>query len=709
MDSSTAPLTWSRPISPWLVPVLLLALGVFVILFDGLGLESGLSNHLFDAYQRHAARSLPSGGSVPANPPVKVLELPSFDEDRLVDVTRMLSGQGVQLIVFTAPVAFGPSPQSLSAHLPPGNDAARAALAALPEPGHDLGEAIAATKAVLPVVLGQPGREPHVKAHFVYRGTRDPFGHTPRFAAASAPAGVLESSAAGLAAANLEPDNDGVVRRVPIAFRLGDGLIPGMAAEAARLIAGKAGITVVSDERDPLSFLSGIGIASLEVPQGQAPTAEDGRAWLRYARDADARLIDPNALGVLPLKDAVVVVGLEGRQVQTPLGPASTAGVIAESIENLLANSVLVRPSWARVAEALFLAAIGAAMIFLLGFGLGWSAVLVLLSVALAGLVSWYLYIARGVLIDWATPAAFLGVSFVAAVLLWLYDLQLTYAKLRAAFSNSLPRASLEKIARNPGLLKPQGERRPVTYLVCGVHMAPVAAPLEQNVLNRLIDQALAYGGTLDRVGADGFAVFWNAPLEDEDHARHACDAANGMAAVAAEIAQHEKQIGLEISVGIASGEVIAGGGNDFIHGRTGYGIQGEAPLLAERIRSLTHRYGAPLLATDGTRKLAERGAAFLEVDTIASAGGNTTLYALMGNSGVLVSPKFRALTVFHDHLFQAIRRQNWRLARELIAQCRRLSGANQALYELHLARIAYYERNPPGAEWDGAFRPILE
>jgi adenylate cyclase len=80
-----------------------------------------------------------------------------------------------------------------------------------------------------------------------------------------------------------------------------------------------------------------------------------------------------------------------------------------------------------------------------------------------------------------------------------------------------------------------------------------------------------------------------------------------------------------------------------------------------------------------------------------------------MGDRGVLVSPKFRALTVFHDHLFQAIRKQNWRQARDLISQCRRLSGANQALYDLHLARITYYERNPPGMDWDGAFRPVLE
>jgi adenylate cyclase len=204
-------------------------------------------------------------------------------------------------------------------------------------------------------------------------------------------------------------------------------------------------------------------------------------------------------------------------------------------------------------------------------------------------------------------------------------------------------------------------------------------------------------------VTADGFAAFWNAPLEDADHARHACEAANAMAAAVAESDGASPQI----SVGIATGEVFAGGLGAGERG--GYGIQGEAPVLAERLRALAHRYGAPLLVAEATQKLAERDFAFLEIDTIAAGTGNTMLYALMGNHGVLVSPKFRALTVFHDHLFQAIRKQNWRMARELIDQCRRLSGANQALYDLHLTRITYYEKNPPGMDWDGAFRPVLE
>jgi len=141
-------MAWPRAAGIWLAPVVLLALGVFIILTDGLGLESELSQRLFDAYQRHASRPV-------SRTAVQVLELPAFDEDRLVQVTRSLSAQGVRLIVFANPPALGPSPQSLSARLPPNSDAARAALAALPEPGHELAQAIAQIQAVLPAVLGE--------------------------------------------------------------------------------------------------------------------------------------------------------------------------------------------------------------------------------------------------------------------------------------------------------------------------------------------------------------------------------------------------------------------------------------------------------------------------------------------------------------------------------------------------------------------------
>jgi len=232
------------------------------------------------------------------------------------------------------------------------------------------------------------------------------------------------------------------------------------------------------------------------------------------------------------------------------------------------------------------------------------------------------------------------------------------------------------------------------------------------------MDQALAHGGTIDRLTADGFAAFWNAPLDDPSHATHACEAASGMAAMAARVndglAGQTRADGmplpaLEIGIGVATGPVIAGafGG----HGRMGYSVNGEAVTLAQRIQALSHQYGPAVIVADATRDAADRSFAFLEVDTVAAGAGDppVTLYAILGNPVLKASPKFRALSTFHDHIFQALRKQQWRQARALIEQCRRLSGASPRLYELHLGRIGYFEQHPPGENWDGAFRPILK
>ena len=236
----------------------------------------------------------------------------------------------------------------------------------------------------MPVVLGTAGRAPHIKARFVYRGTANPFGHLPRFGAAAGAQSVLENNATGSAAINLIPDSDGVLRRVPLVFQLGDTLVPSMAAEVLRVTDGKPDITVTSNGRDPLTFLTGTGITGLETPAGTAPTDGSGRMRLHYAANVSQRMLNPNALTAVPVKDAVVVIGAEGAVIKAPLGSASVTSVISESIENLAGHSMLVRPAWARILEALALMVLGTAMIALLRFGLGWPAALVMAGSAAA-------------------------------------------------------------------------------------------------------------------------------------------------------------------------------------------------------------------------------------------------------------------------------------------------------------------------------------
>jgi len=372
----------------------------------------------------------------------------------------------------------------------------------------------------------------------------------------------------------------------------------------------------------------------------------------------------------------------------------------------------------------------GTATIFLITrLRLHWAALF--LVIALAGFfqASWYLFLIRHWLIDAATPAIFLGAAFLVGTAARLVELHLLRTRLRIAFSDSLPLTIVEQIARRPEILSIEGETRTITFLVCGVRrLAGLAAEfrddpkgfthLMSEALTPLMDQALAHGGTIDRLTADGFAAFWNAPLDDPGHALHACEAANAIAAMAARVNEHITAMKaptgnplapLEMGIGIATGPVIAGGFGGL--GRLGYSVNGEAVQLASRIQALSPQYGPAVIVSEETRQAAERAFAFLEVDYIAAGEGDppVKLFALLGTPVARTSPKFKALATFHDHIFKALRSQQWGKARELIEQCRKLSGASQALYDLHLSRIAYYEKNPPGAEWDGAFRPVLK
>jgi adenylate cyclase len=143
---------------------------------------------------------------------------------------------------------------------------------------------------------------------------------------------------------------------------------------------------------------------------------------------------------------------------------------------------------------------------------------------------------------------------------------------------------------------------------------------------------------------------------------------------------------------------------------RAGTCVIGTNAEMAERIRRLSWRYGPAIIASETTRNIAESTYAFLEVDFLAPQPGDTPLrlYALIGNAVMRASPKFRAVAAFHEHIFRALCERQWEKARGLIEQCRRLSGASQKIYDLHLARIAWFEVNPPAPDWDGAFRVRL-
>jgi hypothetical protein len=98
---------------------------------------------------------------------------------------------------------------------------------------------------------------------------------------------------------------------------------------------------------------------------------------------------------------------------------------------------------------------------------------------------------------------------------------------------------------------------------------------------------------------------------------------------------------------------------------------------------------GFSALTDAATQANASQGFALLD---LGETGG---LYALLGDQSMRASPKFRALSAFHERIFAAIAAHAFGDARDLIAQARKLSGASQKLYDGLAARIAQLESVP--------------
>ena len=262
-----------------------------------------------------------------------------------------------------------------------------------------------------------------------------------------------------------------------------------------------------------------------------------------------------------------------------------------------------------------------------------------------------------------------------------------------------------------------------MTLLFCDIRgFTTISEQFDAEGLTRLINKFLtpmteiimAREGTIDKYMGDCIMAFWNAPLEDLDHARHACETALEMSArlgplndelrAEAEAAGRD-HIPIKIGIGINSGEVCVGNmGSDQ---RFDYSVLGDAVNLAARLEGQSKTYGVGIVVGENSRTRAPDMAA-LELDLIQVQGKTTAvrIFALLGDGSFNHDGAFRDLTDAHDRMLSAYRKQDWRGARERMESCRGLDNGLglAAFYDLYAQRISDYEQNPPPADWDGVF-----
>ncbi|THK39397.1 adenylate/guanylate cyclase domain-containing protein [Ensifer sp. MPMI2T] len=207
------------------------------------------------------------------------------------------------------------------------------------------------------------------------------------------------------------------------------------------------------------------------------------------------------------------------------------------------------------------------------------------------------------------------------------------------AFSQYLSPALVERLAQDPSQLKLGGERRLLSILFCDVRgFTTISEDMKDDpeglttLINRLLtplsEAVLNRGGTIDKYIGDCLMAFWNAPLDDPDHAVNAVQAARDMlralANLNAELEAEARAAGrppktLRIGIGINTGECIVG--NMGSARRFDYSALGDAVNLASRLEGASKDYGISLLLGERTAKLAAARFPIAEVDRITVKG----------------------------------------------------------------------------------------
>jgi adenylate cyclase len=736
----------ANSISIWALPLGLLALALAAFALDLGGMATRISGVEYDFYQHERPRPYTDTiGRGHYHVRTFVLDDKAvakyghwpWASDTLTRATDALKSAGVPVIVyaFALDASDPASPQRFAAQLPPTpeNDTARTALNGMVSADEALGASFAGVKAITGFTLADDTGDDSVvsKAKIAADGASDPLFYVRTYGYAQRALPLLETASAGSGALNLEADRDGVFRSEPLVYRLNGVPVPSLDAETLR--AALAPMTVHGAQGTIPGVDAKPRVANVTFGGFSVATRRDGAMTIWFARDTAARALNASSVmdAATPpdLKSTIVVIAPPGDTVKTAAGMKSIGDIHAEALENVLLGQSLSE-SAGYLPQLVFLIVAGAALIFLLArIGILWGGALALALIAAAQSFGWALFTNNHVLLDTATPSIALALCWLGGFSARVANIAGTRSVLKRSFAGMLPVPTLERISREPSLLKLDGESRMVTCLSVGLRRyAELAESFKDDpkdftrminaALGPLVDAALDHGGTIGHLSGESFMAYWNAPLDDGEHAIHACDAAQAMtvaiATVNEQLSQERRFDGtaftsMEIGIGISTGLAITGGFD--AHGQTSYSVTGDCTLLAERTRELSAQYGPAIVVTDDTRKAAERGYAFLEMDFIAAGPREEPikLFAILGNPLVRASPKFRALATFHDHIFESVRSQQWAKARELIDQCRKLSGASQQLYDLHLARIAWFEKHPPGSDWDGAFRSILK
>jgi adenylate cyclase len=649
----------------------------------------------------------------------------------LVTRLRQLGAAAIGFdVIFPEPDRM--SPGAVARSLSQIDEVTRLRLEALPTNDEVMAQAMRGTRVILgqagvPFTLPDSGVANLPRTGFASMGA-SPDPHLITFDGLLKNLPVLEQAAAGRGVLTIRPERDGIVRRVPLVMKAGGLMVPALTLEMLRVITNSGAILVRTDNA---------GIRSVAVPGLEVPTDRNGQLWINFSPHDRGRfvpakdilegkvppdriaqrlaVIGASAVGLLDIKATPVDESMPGVEVQ------------AQILENMLTKSLLAYPNYAVGVELIATLVFGT-LVVVLAPVLGALTLLVLgAGVALALTAgSAYFYIQQGLLFDLTFPLLATFSIYVTLVFINYFREQKDRRRIRSAFGRYLSPALVEQLANSPKKLVLGGETRDMTIMFSDVRgFTTISESFKDDpqglthLMNRFLtpmtNAIIERKGTIDKYIGDAIMAFWNAPLDDKDHERHACEAALDMLRRVRELNRAREQeakaegvpfLPLNIGIGVNTGHCVVGNmGSDL---RFDYSVLGDAVNLASRLEGRSKSYGTPIIVGSKTAARLNGDFAAVEIDLITVKGKSEPeyVYALLGGPDVACDDDFRRRRDQLSQVLARYRKRDWNGALETLHLLRHAPddfGLGE-VYGLYLARIQSFQETAPPDDWNGVY-----
>jgi adenylate cyclase len=180
---------------------------------------------------------------------------------------------------------------------------------------------------------------------------------------------------------------------------------------------------------------------------------------------------------------------------------------------------------------------------------------------------------------------------------------------IQGMFSNYVSKSIVDELIKHPEKLELGGEERNITVLFSDIRgfttlsekltSQELVAHLNE-YLSAMTDIIFKYEGTLDKYVGDEIMAFWNAPLEQENHAELACLAALEMMSKLHNLNENwPEDRNLNIGIGMNTGLMTVG--NMGSKSRMDYTLMGDNVNLGARLEGTNKIYGTNIIISELT------------------------------------------------------------------------------------------------------------